>query len=239
MVDLIDRLKAKLYPFLRIERICRIVFKVRFIYFVKIRRNVRRHPENSGVLAEDYSLRMLLNGRTSNRPLRLIRPLLAIDRVKRSGDVLSVGCRFELELLYLTGYGFKPDKIRGLDMISYSPWVDLGNMHAMPYPDNRWDVILLGWVISYSDQPEVAAREVIRVCRNGAIAAIGVSYYPMEMLMEEKRKGTCVGEPESRKQTVAALLDLFAGHVEEVYFTHEAPDKNVQGMCTVIFSIRK
>ena len=242
-MNFIDRFKARLGPFLRIDRICHIVFKLRFFWFVKIKRNVRIYSETSGVVSHPYSVNMLLNGRANSRPLRLIRPLSVIDKVKKDGDVLSMGCRFEKELLYLVAYGFRPEKIRGFDMISYSPWVDPGNMHSMPYPDNHWDVVVLGWVISYSNQPEVAAREIIRVSRNGAVLAIGVSYYPLPMLIEMQKNGTgegsCVGDPKSRRQTVAALLDLFKGHVDDVYFSQEAVDKNTPGICTVIFSIKK
>ena len=242
-MDILNRFKMRLYPFLRIDRICHAVFKLRFFYFVQIKRSIRNYGDTTGVISHPYSLNMVLKGRANTRPLRLIRPLSVVDQVKKDGDVLSVGCRFEKELLYLAAYGFQPEKIRGLDMVSYSPWVDVGNMHSMPYPDNRWDVVVLGWVISYSSQPDVAAREVVRIARNGAAIAIGVSYYPIPMLVEMQENGTsegsCVGDPASRKQTVAALLDLFKGHVDEIYFAQEAPDKTRPGMCTVIFSIKK
>ncbi len=36
--------------------------------------------------------------------------------------------------------------IRGLDLFSCSPRIDVGDMHDMRYADNSFDVIFLGWV---------------------------------------------------------------------------------------------
>ena len=55
-------------------------------------------------------------------------------------------------MLYLVGYGFKARNVRGLDMISYSPWIDLGNMHETEYSDNTWDAVLCGWTLPYSSE---------------------------------------------------------------------------------------
>ena len=77
------------------------------------------------------------------RTNRLIRPLSAIDRVFFHAPdlkVLSIGPRNEVELLNLVAHGFLPDNIRGLDLFSSSPWIDVCNMHNMPYPDNSFDV---------------------------------------------------------------------------------------------------
>ena len=91
----------------------------------------------------------------------------------REMSVLSIGPRTEMELLSLVAQGFDPDKIRGLDLISYSPWIDLGNMHYMPYKDNAFDVVISGWVLGYSDNPELACQEMLRVSKDEGIIAIG------------------------------------------------------------------
>jgi SAM-dependent methyltransferase len=155
------------------------------------------------------------------RSHRLIRPLVAIDRVRdrqKEKRVLTVGPRVEGELFNLMGYGFSRHNIRGLDLITYSPFVDLGDMHAMPYEDSTFDVIILGWVLAYSDDKKAAAREVIRVAKPGAVIAIGVSWDPMPREEAIEKVGYLPGS-EVRIQSTADLLAFFDGHVGGVYFT--------------------
>ena len=224
--------------FLRVEAVNRLVFRSRLIYYVYLSRSIRVCPDQQAVISSEYSSHMLKRGVTSDRPLRLIRPLSVIDKLdKASASVLSIGCRFETELLYLRGYGFK--NVRGMDLISYSPWVDIANMHEMPYPLDSWDVVLLGWVLSYSNAPEKAASEILRVTKNGGIVGIAVSYYPKKQLDEMERQGTLIGRNTGRIQTVDAILRLFRGHVDQIYFSHDSASPDVESYCGVIFSIHK
>lgn len=223
---------------LLVEHINLLVFRLRFLWFVRIRRSVRTHQSGDHVLAANYSVEMLLKGRTSHRPLRLIRPLSVLDHVDKStARVLSIGCRFETELLYLIGHGFDSRRVRGLDMVSYSPWVDVGNMHALPYGADAWDVVILGWVLPYSDDQPQAAAEVIRVIRDGGIVAIGLSYYPEGSVVNPA--GGEVRVSTGRIQTVDGLLALFGDHVGRVLFRHDAVDPAREGICAVLFEIRK
>jgi SAM-dependent methyltransferase len=220
-----------------VEAVNRLVFRLRFFWLARLRRRLRVHESLEGVIRPEYSIGMLRRGVTSDRPLRLIRPLSVLDALdKRSARVLSVGCRFETELLYLLGYGFR--RVRGLDLVAYSPWVDVGNMHGMPYEDDSWDAVILGWVLSYSETPEQAAREIVRVTRNGGVVAVAVAQYPRARLEEFAARGDPMAGAD-RIQTVEAILSLFDGHVGRVYFSHDAPAAEVESYCGVVFSIRK
>lgn len=232
-------IRRNFFQLLLVEVINYAVYYARFFYFTRIKRNVRAFDDRTGVVMHDYSVTMLKAGKTSNRPLRFIRPLSVLDRVPKDGHVLSIGCRFETELLYLVGHGFDRRKVRGLDMVAYSPWVDLGNMHDMPYPDGTWDVVLLGWVMAYSDEPAKAAKEVIRVCKDGGVVAVSVSYYPQERLDQLALAGTAPSVAKNRIQSVDGLLALFGDHVAEVFFRHDAVDPASEGVCAVIFSLTK
>jgi ubiquinone/menaquinone biosynthesis C-methylase UbiE len=50
-----------------------------------------------------------------------------------------------------------------VDLISYSPWITPGDMHKLPFDDNTFDIIVLGWVLGYSSTPGQVANEVLRV----------------------------------------------------------------------------
>lgn len=235
----IDRaLRLTVRQLLLVEHFNNLVFRLRFFWYVRVLRRVRTYGAEDHVLAAKYSVKMLLEGRTSHRPLRLVRPLSVLDHVdRRSARVLSIGCRFETELLYLVGHGFEPGNVRGLDMISYSPWVDVGNMHDLPYPADSQDVVLLGWVLPYSDDQPRAAAEVIRVCRDRAVVAIGLSYYPRGAVVNPA--GGEVRVESGRIQTVDGLLGLFGDAVGSVFFRHDAADPGHEGVCAVLFEIRK
>ena len=230
------RWKQFLRSFLRIKPICDLVFAIRYYWFRYVRRSIRVHGDHLGVTGHHHNERGLFNGVPAARVLGLIRPLSTIDRMGPQSKILDVGCRFESDLLYLVGYGFEPQNIRGLDMFSYSPWVDLGNMHAMPYADNSWDAVLLAWVLPYSSEPEKAAKEVVRVTRPGGLVGVGVSVYTPEQLKQMPDKSFGI---ENRKQTVADILALFGDSIEHVYFQHDHTPAARKALCTVIFSIRK
>ena len=226
--------------FLRVKPICNLIFQIRWFYFMKISRRIEVYGDKRNVLASDYSYKRIFIGRPSDRILKLIMPMSVIDRLTPESKILAIGCRFETDLLYLIGHGFHPKNIRGLDMVSYSPWIDCGNMHAMPYSDNAWDGVLIGWTLAYSDDEPAAAREILRVVRSGGIIAVSVSWYPVATLRDLKeRKAMAVEKVEERNQTVESILNLFAPHVDRVYFSHDPSIQTKQGACLTIFSVKK
>lgn len=229
---------ASLYRLLQIKLICNLVFRIRFFYFVHVRRCVRYYPDETGVYGSNYSKERLYLNKPQRRILRLIYPLASIPSLSHDGKILAIGCRYESDMLYLIALGFHPSRIRGLDMISYSPWVDVGNMHSMPYGDNEWDAILMGWTLPYSSEPETAAKEIIRVTRNGGLVAIGHTYYPPATIHKMKRDGELVGTTD-RIQTVERILGLFQPYVDKVHFQYDAPFQDQESPCLVLFSIKK
>ncbi|MBL9178437.1 MAG: methyltransferase domain-containing protein [Verrucomicrobiaceae bacterium] len=236
-----SRLILRLARFLRVKPICHLVFKVRFWWFVHIKKRLRSCEDQVAVDGHQHNLRALKLARPSDRILWLIQPLTAIDKMMNNPDarVLAIGVRLETDLLYLAAYGFHPKNIRGMDLLSYSPWVDLGNMHQMSYADNSWDAVMLGWVLTYSTEPQKAADELVRVTKNGGIIAIGLTYYP-EHVLEEYRKsqGSLMGTT-GQIQTVADVLKLFESKVDRIYFNHDVADPARQGPTMVIFSVKK
>ena len=160
-----------------------------------------------------------------NRPSILINPLNTcgyISANKWSLDVLTVGPRTEAEIFALLAAGFNPALIRGLDLISYSPFIDLGDMHEMPYEDDRFDVVILGWVLAYSKDNKRAAEEVLRVARPNAYVAVGCEYNPKtNEELKEQLEGSLdhmTGDDVTRFEHTDQILDLFDGHVDSILF---------------------
>jgi SAM-dependent methyltransferase len=176
------------------------------------------------------------------RPDVLLRPVLSLDKIANNLPgitVLSVGPRTECEILALLAYGFRHENIKALDLFSYSPWVDVGDMCRMPYPGNAFDLIVLGWVMAYSTNPAQAAREVVRVGRPGAVVAIGVDYDPAAW--DEIRQGLSAALSPTIFRNSSELLDLFRGDVGHVFFRHdaEAMAPGAKGNTLVVFDLRK
>ena len=138
-------------------------------------KSFEKNPVDAAENTLSYNLWALKDTPILDRPMMLIRPLVALEKISgRLLDlkVLSIGPRSEIEILSLIAQGFSPDNIHALDLISYSPWVEIGDMHAMPFDDESFDVIILGWVFSYSRNPKKLTGEILRVARKGATIAI-------------------------------------------------------------------
>ena len=51
---------------------------------------------------------------------------------------------------------------------------DVGDAHQLPYPDDSFDAVVSTFGIIFVSQPEVAAKELARVCRPGGRLALAV-----------------------------------------------------------------
>lgn len=171
------------------------------------------------------------------RTNRLIRPLYAIDRVFFGASklkALCVGPRTEMELMSLVAQGFQPENVCGLDLFTYTPWIETGNMHHMPYPDNTYDVLIAGWVLTYSADPELACREFLRVVKDKGIIAIGSTYLSPRLAAERG-----AGRSEIHYPRVADLLKRFGSAVRNVYVSHDSEPELEEGRTIVIFDVNK
>lgn len=206
--------------------------------------NVRVHPKHppDGIKKViEYNLQMLKSCVALDRPSKLINPLLSIDLIslRRSQvKLLTVGPRTEAEIFTLLAAGFSPENIHGLDLFSYSDFIDVGDMHEMPYPDRDFDVIILGWVLAYSkDNPKVA-REVMRVAKPGAFVAVGCQYVPHTNEQLKEIEGDDHMDP-TRFWSADDILKLFEGHIDRVIFRHDIHPaaKEQSGDIIVIFQL--
>lgn len=81
--------------------------------------------------------------------------------------LLSCGPRYESELYGFRGLGFKWRNIHAVDIFSYSPKIKLGDIHALNFEPNSFDLIVCGWTIAYSAEPELALEQLYRVAKVG------------------------------------------------------------------------
>ena len=171
----------------------------------------------------------------SSRPEWIVYPLMGIEQLRKrrkKARVLSVGPRGEYELFALMGIGFLPENVYGLDLFSYSPLIEIGDMHEMPFSDDFFDCMVLGWVWSYSTNWSKLAEEIFRCSRDKAILAISADYSSPES-SDEVFDGTA-----THTQSCDDILNSFGDGVSNVYFRHDAAPPDTE--CSmVIFEIRK
>jgi SAM-dependent methyltransferase len=217
----------RLRSFLGSEYVRSWVFRLRRLYYMRLRKQLRMiESEDAFKVTVEHNLKYVPFW--SPRMELLIRPLSVIESLAKDARILIIGPRNEYDLLLLAAHGFSLGHIRGLDLISYSPWIDLGDMHAMPYADNSWDAVLCGWTLSYSATPNKAAAEILRIVRDGGMVAIGVEYSTLNESDEKALGGYAIQERNrlaERVNSVDQILELFAPHVKEVFFRHDAPLK--------------
>jgi SAM-dependent methyltransferase len=173
----------------------------------------------------------------------LLDPLMSIDKISSQISnlkVLVIGPKLEAEILSVMSYGIPRHNIEAIDLISYSPWIRSGDMHEMPFADNSFDIIISGWVIAYSDDKKKAAKEMIRVSKNGTVICIGVSHSPATNNEIVKERGYLIGSAE-RIDSTDFLFNLFKPSIENIYFKHDIDSErqDMFGKIITLFSIRK
>jgi SAM-dependent methyltransferase len=168
------------------------------------------------------------------RTEHLIYLLNSIPSVNKNGRLLSIGPRNEGDLLLLQAHGYT--NVEGIDLFTYSPMIRLMDMHHMDFPDNTFDLISCGWVVRYSYDIQQLTREMVRVCKNGAVIAIGFSMNPHEKDVQPSIGTLLHGG-------VDELLGYFKPHISYVYWRLEDQNTDETNLpeCTnsVVFKIKK
>ena len=235
--------------FLMVPSIREFVGRVRLWYYLTLKKQWQTvNSEHAFDVTLKHNLKLLKDFSNPRMDL-LIRPLSVLEFLSNESDVLIIGPRNENDLLKLMASGFSLSRVRGLDLMSYSPWIDVGDMHKTPYEDNRWDAIICGWTLSYSRNPVLFSREMIRIAKPGCTLAIAVEYGVLSYEETIELAGYAIEDKGfERINSVDQILSLFQGHIEHVYFTHDAPLKRqhtAKGLVPVpsgvaaIFTVRK
>jgi SAM-dependent methyltransferase len=223
---------------------------VRIFYFVRIKKRLKTQDSKEAFeVTVKHNLKSLKM--CNNRMDLLIKPVSVIETLNERSKILVIGPRNEYDLFSLLGHGFAWHNIYGLDLITYSNKISLGDMHNIEFEDNCFDAVLCGWTLSYSGTPEIAAKEILRVTKNRGIIGIGIEYSTLTKEDSEHLLGYSIQDFNKllkRVNSTDQILNLFKGHVEQVFFDHNAPNKishtrnglvnNVSNVVT-IFSVNK
>jgi len=190
----------------------------------------------------EYNKEMLRN--IADHQPSLLRPKLLIEVLNNIHyifenrvdlKVLCVGPRTEAEFFMLLGEGFSVQNLTGLDLMSYSDFVDVGDMHDMPYEDNSFDIVFLGWVLTYSTDMQQVANECMRVAKPGGYVAVGVEAEPLSD--DRSSYGHTLSDAPNIK-TTDEIVELFEDQVYAVPFRHDVHrskmDKEVDHVMVVI-----
>jgi SAM-dependent methyltransferase len=217
----------------------------RYVLFYLILKRVKFAPNISDGVSKDtieHNMRGV-GELAAQRSHLLIRPIISIDQVARdirNLRVLSIGPRVEGEIYNLIGYGFSKENVMGLDLFSYSPYIKVGDMHEMDFPDDYFDVVISGWVLGYSDKKQKAADEMLRITKPGGILAIGNAYSNLGREEVEGLVGRWIGSEEviSNLDSVERLF-----RSDNIFFRDDGSKKGVNGapMITVLqkpFAVR-
>lgn len=172
---------------------------------------------------------------TNDRFIKLASPLFSLETFDPSGSTLIVGPRNEHDLLIFKSLGGSWKNTRGLDLITYSPKIDLGDMHSMPYQENTYDTVICGWTLSYSDNPSAAVSEMLRVLKPGGLLALAVEYSELseaevKLLSKNLNMSACsndgysIGFDASGQRLINSLADLteLIPHDSELLFKNDA-----------------
>lgn len=209
-----------------------LVVTLRAYYFIKVAKSLRTfESKESYSVTVQHNLKSLMS--KCNRMELLIRPLSVIETISNSSKILVIGPRNEHDLFLTLAYlpHVPSNNIRGLDLISYSPMIDIGDMHNTTYNSNSFDVIICGYTLSYSNNPDKFVCECVRILKPNGIIAIGVEYFDFDNYDLSNISGYSIPDNLSTKssgyylRSVQSIKDLFKDYLDTVYFSHDAPLK--------------
>lgn len=133
---------------LQVSEIREIVARYRAEFLIRKGVSKVNKPHNSVAKNTlEYNLTAAISSSSLDRPQIMFGVVSGIERVNKNRaemDVLSIGPRSEIEIFGLLGAGFRMERIKAVDLFSYSPYVDTGDMHQLPYLDSSFNNIFLG-----------------------------------------------------------------------------------------------
>jgi SAM-dependent methyltransferase len=165
-----------LYRALRLEtlriRLCQLrwrLLKHKLRFYPSLDEAVGEKAISHNISAFDHSAAFGMARRMS----LLLYPTAAVFKDRLNDiKVLIVGPRTEDDIFWARSLGMF--NTVGLDLFSYSPLIELGDIHDSQIPSESYDAVLLGWMISYSGNPRKVVDECLRILKPGGLLGIGI-----------------------------------------------------------------
>lgn len=214
---------------------------LRFVYFfiTKKLRTFNEIDNATGIGGAKYSKKAFYDGKIPvYRPNeRVMWPIFFLNSIPliNKNDLLVIGPRYETEILIAKSFGFR--NIIGLDTYSYSPLIEMGDMHNMRFEDNSFNNVICASTLTYSDNPKLAAKEMIRVMRKNAIVVIMVHAVSTYKDFDKSKGIEGQNYDKDRPDTKENLDKLFDG-LEKVHFI-EVDETNGSGGAILIAAYKK
>lgn len=190
------------------------IAKLRFLWYVKIFSRLQRFASvRSETTALDYSKAAFTK---ISYDTRIFWPMFAICSAPdlNKDSLLILGPRFETEIFLARAIGFRKKGIHAIDTYTYSPLIQSGDMHALPFADDSISAVICGWTLSYSIEPARACNEMARVLKPGGYIVLAVQKVSSDFV--EHIPGILSGE--NRIQTLKQFDELFKGMERVVGF---------------------
>ena len=214
------RLSTHFWPILINTRIRFIFVKTRWLFFKnKLRFYKGAQNDNFNDAMVDYNA--AFHDATfgcGGRMALLLYPLVALLYPNFNQKVLIVGPRTEDDIVWARSLGL--ESVRGLDLFSYSPWVDIGDAHKTNYADSSYDAVVLAWVLPYTKHPETIITEMRRILRpNGVLGLAWHSVADRTILDNDKVRLNCLNE-------LTEVVQLVGGEVQVTINPKEPGDQH-------------
>lgn len=218
-------LKRKFIPLLKYKRIRFWVAKNR--YFVNKKKLVIKSNNSSDISRDTISHNLKAFEHDDvfgcrERMAMLIYPVVSFysnESIQKAKiKILIVGCRSEDDIFWMKSYGF--DDTIGFDLFSYSEYIKVGDIHGTDFLDNSFDVVLLGWMISYTKNPNLVFKECRRILKKGGVFGVGLDYDPNQDNIAIENGKSLRANILNSTQDIISLLDVTMKH--KVLFEYDS-----------------
>lgn len=194
------------------------------------------NTENDNNIEKDakvYNMEAIIGSRKAvfgmdGRMGLLLYPVMLLTRHIQNPKVLIVGPRTEDDIFFAKAFGLK-DTI-GLDLFSYSKLIDIGDIHSSAYLDNSFDVVLLGWMLPYSNNPDLVFNECKRILKIDGFLGIGI-----ESVYDKKATGQ--PQPNNVLQRINSSKDIIEATGMRPCFIYD-PELEKNYNCAVVLQHR-
>lgn len=124
--------------------------------------------------------------------------------------ILSIGPRSEGEILNLFSKGFELANITGIDLFTYSPLIQLGDMHNLNFNNEKFDIVFMGKCLAYSNKKNKALSEAKRVLVDNGLLVV-LHSLPMNKSAKDvfEERGYSIGSPSDKIDSMEDLDHLF------------------------------